>query len=36
MEITIPNGWAPRDYQMPLWDYMERGGKRAVVVWHRR
>ena len=35
-EITIPNHWTPRDYQRPLWDYMEHGGKRAVAIWHRR
>ena len=35
-KISIPNAWAPRDYQMPLWAYLERGGKRAVAVWHRR
>ena len=35
-EITIPNGWRPRPYQMPLWRYLERGGKRAYPVWHRR
>ncbi len=36
-EITLPyNGWRPRPYQQPLWNYMERGGKRAVAVWHRR
>lgn len=35
--LDIPaNGWHPRDYQLPLWDYMENGGKRAVAVWHRR
>lgn len=28
--------WQPRDYQMPLWDYLWDGGKRAVAVWHRR
>lgn len=21
---------------MPLWEYLEKGGKRAVAVWHRR
>ena len=26
----------PRDYQRPLWDYLERGGKRAIALWHRR
>ena len=35
-DLTIPNGWVPRAYQRPLWDYLELGGKRAVAVWHRR
>lgn len=36
-QITLPyNGWKPRVDQMPLWSYMERGGKRAVEVAHRR
>lgn len=35
-EFTIPNGWRPRPHQMGLWAYLERGGKRAAVVWHRR
>jgi hypothetical protein len=26
----------PRRYQRPLWDYLERGGRHAVAVWHRR
>ena len=26
----------PRAYQRPLWDYLERGGRTAVAVWHRR
>lgn len=34
--ICLPNNWTPRPYQRPLWDYLERGGKRAVAVWHRR
>lgn len=34
--IQLPNGWQPRDYQRPLWDYLENGGKRAVEVAHRR
>jgi hypothetical protein len=34
--ITIPNNWRPRAYQMPMWSYLENGGKRAVEVWHRR
>lgn len=36
MQITLPNNWKPRTYQMPLWSYLEKGGKRAVGVWHRR
>ena len=34
--IRIPNEWQPRPYQVPLWRYLEHGGKRAVAVWHRR
>lgn len=34
--IQLPNKWRPRAYQMPLWSYMENGGKRGVAVWHRR
>lgn len=36
MEITLPNNWNPREHQLPLWHYLERGGKRAVAVWNRR
>lgn len=35
-EIQLPNGWAPRPYQEPLWDYLLGGGKHAVAIWHRR
>lgn len=32
-----PDGiWRPRHYQQPAWDYLERGGLRAMEVWHRR
>ena len=34
--IQLPNGWRPRDYQMPAWEYLENGGKHAELVWHRR
>jgi hypothetical protein len=34
--ISVPVDWIPRFYQMPLWNYLEEGGKRAVAVWHRR
>ena len=37
MKVKLPgNGWKPRKYQLPLWNYLENGGKRAVAVWHRR
>ena len=36
MEITVPNDWRPRAYQKGLWNFLEKGGKRAVAVWHRR
>lgn len=36
MIIRLPNGWKPRPYQLPLWRYLEGGGKRAIAVWHRR
>lgn len=34
--IKVPIDWSPRPYQIPLWKYLEGGGKRAVAVWHRR
>lgn len=34
-DVLIPN-FTPREYQLPLWEYLENGGKRAVAVWHRR
>lgn len=34
--IQIPNGWNPRDYQLPLWNAMSNGIKRAVPIWPRR
>lgn len=36
VQITLPNNWAPREYQKPLWQYLSRGGTRAVAKWHRR
>lgn len=35
-QISLPNGWNPRDYQLPAWSYLENGGKHAELVWHRR
>lgn len=36
MRISLPNGWQPRGYQRPLWDYLEKGGTRAIEIAHRR
>lgn len=36
VSVDLPNNWAPRDYQMPLWEHLEGGGKRAIYTWHRR
>ena len=36
MRIRLPNGWVPRSYQRPAWDYLEKGGRHAELIWHRR
>lgn len=36
MSIEVPYKWLPRDYQAAAWNYLEGGGKRAALVWHRR
>lgn len=36
VEISLPNGWDPRAYQRPVWRYLEGGGLRATLIWHRR
>jgi phage terminase large subunit len=35
-KIRLPNGWRPREYQLPAWEYLENGGKHAELIWHRR
>lgn len=35
-QVHLPNKWKPRPYQRALWDYLEKGGKRAVEIAHRR
>ena len=35
-KIVLPYKWKPRTYQIPVWSYLEAGGRRAVVLWHRR
>jgi len=32
----MPHNWNPFAHQIPLWNYLYNGGKRAVAVWHRR
>ena len=34
--IETLRAWSPRSYQIPLWRYLEQGGTRACVIWHRR
>jgi phage terminase large subunit len=34
--VSLPHNWAPRAYQAEAWKYLEQGGKRANLVWHRR
>lgn len=34
--ITLPNQWWPRPYQLPVLNYLDNGGRRAVTVWARR
>lgn len=35
-QIILPHNWRPRPYQLPYWNALESGIKRAVHVWHRR
>jgi phage terminase large subunit len=35
-KIRLPHEWEPRPYQLEAWTYLENGGKRAVLPWHRR
>lgn len=34
--ITLPNDWTPRPYQLPVFKYLESGGRRVYLNWHRR
>lgn len=36
MRLSLPHNWTPRPYQVPLWSYLQAGGKRSVARWHRR
>ncbi len=35
-EIHLPYQFAPRQYQLPLWQAFDEGYKRLVAIWHRR
>ena len=35
-EITLPNDWTPRSYQLPFFQAMDSGVKKACLVEHRR
>jgi hypothetical protein len=28
--------WSPYSFQVPLWQYLYNGGRKAIAVWHRR
>lgn len=36
MELDMPHDWDCMAHQIPLWNYLDGGGLRAVAVWHRR
>ena len=33
---TFPVNWSPYPFQLPLWQYLYNGGKKAIAIWHRR
>jgi phage terminase large subunit len=36
MSLQIPYKFEPREYQLPLFQAIDSGYKRACVIWHRR
>lgn len=34
--VTLPNGWVPMAHQLPVWQKMQEGIRRAALCWHRR
>jgi hypothetical protein len=37
IKVDVPfNNWHPRPHQKKLWNFLSRGGKRSMAVWHRR
>lgn len=35
-DFELPHNWDPRRYQRKAWHYLQEGGKRLALVWHRR
>ena len=36
LNVNLPVNYICRPYQIPFWEAMKKGKKRAVLVWHRR
>ena len=36
INVELPHNYNWRPYQLPFWQAMDSGKKRAVLVWHRR
>jgi len=36
VKIVLPHRFTPRPYQREAMEFFDRGGKRAIDVWHRR
>lgn len=36
MVITVPHKFNPRTYQLPFFNALDSGKRRAFIVWHRR
>lgn len=36
LQIQLPHRFMPREYQLPFFQAMDSGTKRAILVWHRR
>lgn len=34
--IVLPHQWRARQYQSPVWRFLDNGGKRVALRWHRR
>lgn len=35
-DFELPHDWDPRKYQRKAWHYLQEGGTRLALVWHRR